>query len=157
MIFALIIPTGTISNFTLKEEKKYLIHRPYFSEDEEEREADLPDRWKKKVPNIPHTQFETLFELKKVLTPENFKILVFNVSIGNQIIVRGDSKPLVVSILSLLQVWFTQLALPFFFDCFFFFIVPSFLHSRPSYLLTAATFWNMKKHTKNHINAIFLE
>ena len=53
---------------------------------------------------FPLVRFESLIELRKIIKQDNFSTLTYNVVIGNQVIVRGDTFELVHSIIALLTV-----------------------------------------------------
>ena len=52
---------------------------------------------------LPQTRIDSLLELRQALSPEDFTALVYNVSVGNQIIVRGDVFAMIASVLRVLK------------------------------------------------------
>jgi len=60
----------------------------------------------KEIPTSPSStnlKFDSLLELRRILRPDNFESLVYHVTVGNQVVVRGDVSTLVKSILDLLK------------------------------------------------------
>jgi len=53
---------------------------------------------------IPKISFNSLIELRRVLSPESFLTLIYHTVIGNQVIIRGDAPMLVSSAISVLKV-----------------------------------------------------
>jgi len=63
----------------------------------------MRSRHEEKFRYLPQPEFETLSEIRRVMTLESFRTLIHNSVIGNQVIVRGDSFSLVSSALAVLQ------------------------------------------------------